>query len=149
MTCGDLPATAWRKAKTSLQLSAMVANVSGVTCFALPFFINFRPLPPRRLTVFSIVVVFPTGCFPSLRPLRDGASKNIQELARIRLPVEDCNLREEWQEEDGVARRPVPLLLRLPEVAGGRAMENLRDRVKDLVVVCGKSNVHLDGNNRR
>ena len=34
-------ATAWRKAKTSSQLSAMVVKVSMVACFALPFFVVF------------------------------------------------------------------------------------------------------------
>ena len=41
VTCGDLNATAWREAKTLLQLSAMVANVSTMACFALPFFVVF------------------------------------------------------------------------------------------------------------
>ena len=41
VTHGDLTATAWRKAKTSSHLSAMVVNVSAVACFALPFFVIF------------------------------------------------------------------------------------------------------------
>ena len=69
----------------------MVVSILAVACFALPGF-----------------VVFLAGGFPFLRLLRDGASKNIQDLARVRLPMEDCGLCEEWREEDGFARRPVP-----------------------------------------
>ena len=99
--------------------------------------------------VFVLFVVFPTVGFYFLCPLRDGARENIQELARVRLLVEDCGFRKEWREEDGVARRLVPLLLYLREVASGGAKENFRDRETDLVAVRGKSDVHLDGNNRR
>ena len=41
MTHGELTKTAWRKANTSLQLSAMVANVSAVASSDLPIFFVF------------------------------------------------------------------------------------------------------------
>ena len=62
--------------------------------------------------VFIVVVVCLAGVFSFLRTLRDGARKNLQELARVRLPMENCCLCEKWREEDSVARRSVPLLLR-------------------------------------
>ena len=53
--------------------------------------------------VFVVVSVFPAGDFPFLCPLRDGLSENLQNLARVRLPVEYCSLRREWREEERVA----------------------------------------------
>ena len=47
--------------------------------------------------VFIVVVVFPAGVFPFLHLLRDGASKNIQELACVRLAVDYFGLREKWR----------------------------------------------------
>ena len=58
-------------------------------------------------------------------------------------------LREKLWEEDGVARCPVPLLLRAREVAGGGAKEDFRDRETDLVAVRGKVDVNIEENNRR
>ena len=63
-----------------------------------------------------------------LCPLCDGAGKNLEELARVQLAVEDCGLRQKWWEEDGVAQSPVPMLLRSREVAGGGAKEDFCDR---------------------
>ena len=63
-----------------------------------------------------------------LRPLHDGSGENLEELARVRLAVEDRGLRQKRRKEDGVAWSPVPLLLRLCEVAGGGAKEDFRDR---------------------
>ena len=88
--------------------------------------------------VFVIVVVFPAGVSPFLRPLCDGASENIQELARVQLPVEDCSLHKEWREKDGVAQRPVPLLIRAREFGGGEK-ENFRDQKTDIVAVHRKA----------
>ena len=34
-------------------------------------------------------------------PLRDGASKNLEELACVRLAMKDCGLCQKWREEDG------------------------------------------------
>ena len=62
-----------------------------------------------------------------LRPLRDGAGENLEELARVRLSMEDHGVRQKWWEEDGVAQIPVPLLLRSCEVADGGAKEDFRD----------------------
>ena len=45
--------------------------------------------------VFVVVVVFLPGGFPFLRPLCDGVSKNLQDLSRVQLPVDDYRLREE------------------------------------------------------
>ena len=59
---------------------------------------------------FSFIVVVSAGVSPLLHFLRDGARENLQELSRVRLPVEDCNLREELREENGVAQRPAPLI---------------------------------------
>ena len=65
MTRGDLTATAWRKAKTLLQLSEMVPNVLAVVCFALPFFIIFSssastpPLLLSSLSLLSSPMTFP------------------------------------------------------------------------------------------
>ena len=100
-------------------------------------------------SVFIVVVVFPAGVSLFLCPLCDGASKNIQDLARIRLPVEDCGLREKFQEEDGILRRPLRLLLQAREVAGGGAREDFRDQGTDIVAVHGKIYVNLEENNRR
>ena len=79
----------------------------------------------------AIIVVGPIclacGLF-FLRPLRDGAGKNIEELARVQLAIEDRGLRHKWREEDGVARNPVPLLFRARKVGGGGAKEDFRDR---------------------
>ena len=44
--------------------------------------------------VFVVVIVCIAGVFPFLRPICDGAIKNLQDLARLRLPVEDCSLCE-------------------------------------------------------
>ena len=62
--------------------------------------------------IFVIVFVCLAGGFLFLCPLRDGAGENLQDLARVQLPVEDRGLREKWREEDGFAQSPVPLLLR-------------------------------------
>ena len=62
--------------------------------------------------VVAAVVVVSAGVFPLLRSLRDGASENFQEISRVRLPVEDCDLCEEWREESGIAWRPFPLIFR-------------------------------------
>ena len=35
--------------------------------------------------VFVVVVAFPASVFPFLRPLRNGASKNIQGIVRVRI----------------------------------------------------------------
>ena len=59
----------------------------------------------RRLFVICLhttfyvfaVVVFPAGGLPFLCSLYYGASKNLQEIARVQLPMEDCGLREEWR----------------------------------------------------
>ena len=40
-------------------------------------------------------------------PICDGAGENLEELARVRLAVEDRGLFQKWQEEDGVARSSV------------------------------------------
>ena len=71
--------------------------------------------------VVAAVVVVSAGVFPLLRSLRDGASENLQEISRVRLPVEDCGLRKERWEEGGVVRRLVPLIFRSREVSGGGA----------------------------
>ena len=44
-------------------------------------------------------------------PLRDGVGEDLQWLTRVRLAVEDGGLRQECREEDGLAGRPVALLL--------------------------------------
>ena len=60
-----------------------------------------------------------------------------------------CGLREKWREEYGVARRSVLLLLQARVVAGSTQKENFHNRDTDLVAICGKSNINLEGNNRR
>ena len=45
-------------------------------------------------------------------------AKNIEELAHVRLAVENCGLRQKSREEDGVAGSQVYLLLELRNVAG-------------------------------
>ena len=87
--------------------------------------------------------------FLFLHPLHDGAGKNLQELACVRLPVEDRDLHEKLREEDGVAQSPVPLLPRSREAAVGGAKEDFCDRETDLVAVCGKGDLDLQGNYRR
>ena len=63
--------------------------------------------------------------------------------------MEDCGLREKLREEDGIARIPVPLILRVREVAGGGAKEDFRDRETDLVAVRGKGDLYLQVSYRR
>ena len=115
---------------------------SGLIC--LSFIRRIFVLCLHAAFTFVIVVVF-----PFLRPLRDGAIENIQELSCVQLPVAYCSLREEWREEDGVERRPVLLIFRVREVAGGGAKENFRDGETDLVAFRDKSDVYIDGNQRR
>ena len=57
MTHGDLNVTAWRNAKTSSQLSAMVANLSAVVCFVFPVFVVFSPSTstPPSLSLLSLL----------------------------------------------------------------------------------------------
>ena len=57
--------------------------------------------------------------------------------------MEDRSLCQKWWEEDGVARSPVPLLLRARKVAGGGAKEDLHDRETYLVAVRGKGDFDL------
>ena len=95
VTHGDLTATAWRKAKTLPQSSEMVTNVLVVACFGFPVFVVFFLCLNAAFAFVVIVVLFVSaGVFPLLRPLRDGASKNPQEISRVRPPVEDYGLRE-------------------------------------------------------
>ena len=61
----------------------------------------------------------------------------------------DCGLRQKWREEDGVAWIPVALLLGSREVAAGGAKKDLRDRDTDLIAVCGKGDIDLEGNHGR
>ena len=63
--------------------------------------------------------------------------------------MEDSGLCQKWREEDGIAGSPVSLLLGLGEVAGGGAKKDFRDQYTDLVAVCGKVNLDLEGNNGR
>ena len=54
MTCGDLIATSWRKAKMLSQLSAMVANISEVAFFFFPiFFFVYSSTSLSSLLYFS------------------------------------------------------------------------------------------------
>ena len=64
VTRGDLTVTAWRKAKTLSKLSAIMANVSAVAYFALPFFVVFSSsasMPPS----FSLSLSSPLALSPS------------------------------------------------------------------------------------
>ena len=112
----------------------------------------------RRLCVLGLdgddaIVVVGLVClacgFLFLRPIHDGAGEKLQELSCVRLPADDCGLCEKCQEEDGVARSPVHLLLRVREVAGGGAKEDFCDREIDLVAVRGKGDLDLQENYRR
>ena len=53
MTCGDLTATGWRKAKTLSRLFAMVVSVLAVACFALPGFVVFSSSASMVTTLSS------------------------------------------------------------------------------------------------
>ena len=55
MTRGELTTTAWRTAKTSSKLSAIVVNVSSEACFALPGFTNFASLASMVMTLSSLL----------------------------------------------------------------------------------------------
>ena len=78
--------------------------------------------------IFFIGLVCLTCGVLFLCPLRDGAGENLEELARIRLAVEDCGLRQKWREEDCVAGSLVSLFLGSREVAGGGPNKDLRDQ---------------------
>ena len=78
-----------------------------LTCFRRPLSLFLH----AYFAFFVVAVVFPFGGFPFLHPLLDGAIENLQELACVRLPVDNCGIRDECWEEDGVARRSVLLLL--------------------------------------
>ena len=99
--------------------------------------------------IVVVVLVCLNGGFLFLCPLRDGAGKNLQEIARVRLPVEDCSLREDWQGGNDIARSPVPLLLIAREVAGDGANEDFCDQETDIIVVRGKGDFDLQENYRR
>ena len=96
------------------------------------------------LFIFIVVVLVSAGVSPLIRSLRDGTRKNIQEFSHVRLPVEDCGLREEWRGEDGVPRRPFPFIFRAREVAGSGSKENFRDRETDLFTIRIKWDLHVD-----
>ena len=56
VTCGELTVKDWRKSKTALQSSAMVAKVLAVACFVLPIFVVFYSsdsTPPSLLLSLS------------------------------------------------------------------------------------------------
>ena len=132
-TRGDLTAPAWRKAKTLSQSSAMEANVSEAAvsaeaCFTLPSFFVLAAavlaeagfaLPGFFASAALIVTTLPLS-LASSASLEGSTSdahsvmepfENLQELARVRLAVEDGGLCQKWREEDGVAGRPVVLFL--------------------------------------
>ena len=150
ITYCNLMARSWRKAKTLLQSSVMVFNVLAAAYFLL----NWLPL----LCVLGIdgdddIVVVVLVCLTVgiclLCPLHDIAGKNLQELARVRLLVEDRGLREKWQQGGSVAWSPVPLLLRAREFSGSGAKEDFRDWETDLVAVRGKNIINIEDNNSR
>ena len=105
-----------------------IPSGAGTTLLCLAWFIRLCVLClDGDDAIAAVVLVFLAGGFLFLRPLRYGASENLQELARVQLLVEDRGLREKWREEGGVARSPVPLLLLVCKVAGGGAKEDFRD----------------------
>ena len=66
VTRGDLTATAWRKAKKLSQLYAMVANVSAMACFSLPFFIIFSSSASTPTLLSSLLSLYsPLASLPS------------------------------------------------------------------------------------
>ena len=55
MTCGDLMATVWRKAKTLLQSSAIVFNFLAAACLVLPGFAEFASLALMVMKLLSLL----------------------------------------------------------------------------------------------
>ena len=97
----------------------------------------------------AIVVIGLVGLtqgFRVQRPLRNGGGENLEELARVRLAVEYCGLRQKWREEDGVAGSQVSLFLGSREVAGGGAKKDFHDRETDLFAVCGEGDLDVEQN---
>ena len=86
-------------------------------CFG---FLGFNSDDP--IVVIGLVCLACGNCV--LRPLRDGAGENLEELDRVRLAVKDCGFRQKCREEDGVAWSPVYLLIGLREVVGGGAKKD-------------------------
>ena len=122
----------------------MYVNISAAAFFCLTWLRRLRILGlDGDDTIVVVVLVCLTCDFRFIHPLRDGTGGKLQELPRVRLPVEDCGLREKWREEDGVARHPVPLLLRVCEVAGGGTKEDFSDQETDLFAFRGKGNFNL------
>ena len=77
MTRGDFTATAWRKAKTSLELYAMVFNVSMVACFALSGFVVFSSYAYMVTSLASLLSSSsPLTFFPSF-------THSVMEQAKI------------------------------------------------------------------
>ena len=56
---------------------------------------------------------------------------------------------KKWREEDGVAWRPVPLLLRPRKVAVAGIEEYLSDREEGIVIIHGKGEVEANRNDIR
>ena len=90
--------------------------------------LRFRFLGVNGVNDIVIVGLICLACgILVLRPLRDGAGENIEEIARVLLAVEDRCLHHKWREEEGVARSQVPLILRLRKVSGSGAKEGFCD----------------------
>ena len=85
MTCVDLTATAWRKAKMSFQSSAMVVNVLAVACFALPGSVIFLF---SALMVIRLSLSFSSSALLAFYP---SFAHSVMEQAKIfrSLPASD------------------------------------------------------------